>query len=155
MNTLQTIPASFEGLSKSQIKLNVDTALELMLDNGDALKIVETVSAMETFIKELKERKEFKEYAREELLKHGGKYVSPSGARIEVAETGVKYDYANDNKWQMLKAVADDVNAQLKEHEDKLKKIPAGKLLVCEDSGEVFCGPSKSSTSSYKVTLAR
>lgn len=155
MNTLQTIPTSFEGLSKSQIKLNVDTALEQMLDNGDALKIVETVSAMETFIKELKERKEFKEYAREELLKHGGKYVSPSGAMIEVAETGVKYDYANDNKWQELNRVAEEATEARKKHEEVLKKIPAGKLLVDDDSGEVFCGPSKTSTSSYKVTLAR
>jgi predicted heme/steroid binding protein len=150
-----TIPSTFEGLTKSQISLNVSNALDSMLDHGDALKIVETISAMETFIKELKDRKEFKEYAREELLKHNGKYVTSSGAKIEVIETGVKYDYSNDLKWQELNQKAEEAVEARKKHEDVLKRIPAGKLLVDEDTGETLIGPSKTSTSSYKVTLAK
>ena len=39
--------------------------------------------------------------------------------------------------------------------EDRLRKIPSGKILVDEETGEVMIGPSKTSKSSYKVTLLK
>jgi hypothetical protein len=155
MNTLQTIPASFEGLTKSQISLKAKTAVEYILEHGGAPEVAEIITSMETFIKEVRANKDFIEYVREEAAKNGGKLTLPSGTKIEVCEAGTKYDYSNDSRWQELKNGADLWIDRLREHEDKLKKIPAGKLLVDDQTGEVLTGPSKTSTSSFKVSLAR
>jgi len=42
-----------------------------------------------------------------------------------------------------------------KKLEESLRKIPTGKTLVDDETGEVFIGPPKSSKSSYKVTLSK
>jgi hypothetical protein len=155
MNTLQTIPTSFEGLSKSQISLKAKTAVEYILEHGGAPEVAEIITSMETFIKEVRANKDFIEYVREEAAKNGGKLTLSSGTKIEVCEAGTKYDYSQDGKWLILKQAADRTNAELKEHEDKLKKVPSGKLLVDEETGEIMTGPSKTSTSSFKVSLAK
>jgi hypothetical protein len=155
MNTLQTIPASFEGLSKSQIATSAKNAVDHILEHGGALQVAEILATMEQFIKDVRKDERFTDYVREEAGKWNGKYSTPSGTKIELCETSVSYDYSQDSKWVELKGEVDFLTKELKEHEEKLKTIPAGKLLVDDTTGEVLTGPARTSKSSYKISIAK
>ncbi len=88
------------------------------------------------------------------LDKEKGK-VEKFGAKLEKAETGVKYDYSNNTAWVNLKGELDGIKEKQSALEKRLKTIPAGSLLVDEATGETLIGPSKSSTTSFKITLGK
>lgn len=148
------------GLTKTDIKVMADAAMESVLNNGNVLQVAEAISAMELFIKEIKDRKEFKEYVREEAGKSPKGFISNSGAKIEVCETGTSYDYSKcgDVELEMLESAFSTAENALKERKEFLKKIPlAGVDVIVPYTGEVIhiYPPSKSSTSSYKITLSK
>jgi hypothetical protein len=64
MSQLQTIPASFEGLTKSQITQYSQQAVENILEHGGALRVAEILSTMEHFIKEVRKDERFTDYVR-------------------------------------------------------------------------------------------
>lgn len=150
-----TIPASFEGMTKTDLTTRAMLAVEYILENGGALQAAEILSSMEFFIKEMKKQEAFSDYVRQEVEKYNGRFTSISGAKIEKVEAGVSYDYSNDSKWQELNKTAEEAIEARKKHEEALRRISPGKLLVDESTGEVFTGPSKKSTSTYKITLAK
>jgi hypothetical protein len=76
------------------------------------------------------------------------------GCKIEQAEVGVKYDYSQNPAWVELKDKEDKIAEERKALESMLKVIPAGKEIFGED-GMQLIGASKSSTTSFKTTLAR
>lgn len=95
------------------------------------------------------------DYAREELAKHNGKYVTPRGVKFENAETGTRYDYSTNEIWQEANRELEAAKEKKKLVEERLKKIEPGKLLVEPTTGETLMGPVKTSKSSIKVTLAK
>ena len=97
--------------------------------------------------------KKIKELALEELEKHGGKSIEINGTKFTKIESGVKYDYSNNQLWQKLNEVSDAANAERKALEDKLKKIEYGHSIVNEATGEVIAAPIKTSTTTLKVEL--
>ena len=137
-------------------KSDILTASEILIyqvENGQAnpIDVALKLKVLEEFIKETRGR--LSEYTISELAKYSGK-TTMSEAKIEIAETGVKYDYSTDLVWQKLKQENELTSSALKEREDLLKKIPAGSQLV-DENGEVATGPTKTSTTSYKITLAK
>lgn len=76
------------------------------------------------------------------------------GCKIEKAEVGVKYDYSQNSAWVELKEKEDKIAEERKGLEALLKTIPAGKEIYAED-GTQLIGAAKSSTTSFKTTLAR
>lgn len=137
-------------------KSDILTASEILIyqvENGQAnpIDVALKLKVLEEFIKET--RGKLNEYTVNELAKYSGK-TTMSEAKIEIAETGVKYDYSTDLVWQKLKQENELTSSALKEREDLLKKIPAGSQLV-DENGEVATGPIKTSTTSYKITLAK
>jgi hypothetical protein len=145
-----------EGLTKADIARMATNAVDGVLEKGNVLQIAEVLSGMEAFIKAVKADPRFPEYVREELAKHPkGKYESASGAKIELKETGTSYDYSHNPQWVELNSQEAAIAEKRKALEERLKKIPAGTVLVDEESGETLCGPAKSSKSSYAVTLAK
>lgn len=80
--------------------------------------------------------------------------VEKWGCKIEQAEVGVKYDYSQNPSWVELKNREEKIAAKRKELEDLLKHIPAGKTIFNEEGTELI-GAAKSSTTSFKTTLAR
>jgi len=137
-------------------KSDILTASEILIyqvENGQAnpIDVALKLKVLEEFIKETRGR--LNEYTISELAKYSGK-TTMSEAKIEIAETGVKYDYSTDLVWQKLKQENELTSSALKEREDLLKKIPAGSQLV-DENGEVATGPTKTSTTSYKITLAK
>lgn len=130
-------------------------AVDFILESGDPIGKAKAISAMETFIDGIKKDPRFIEYVREELTKFNGKQ-EVNGVKIELAEVGTKYDYSADPEWTTLEEQIKPLREKQKNIEEKLKKIPTGKMLTDEETGEVIgVGPAKKSTSSYKVTLAK
>lgn len=159
-DTLSVIKPFDQGLKKSQIEVMASNAVDSVLELGNPLKVAESISAMELFIKTVKDNPRFKEYVREEASKTPKGFVSSSGAKIELAEVGSTYDYSNcgDAELDMLDADFKKAENNLKERKEFLKKIPlSGIDVIVPFSGEVIhiYPPSKSSTSSYKVNLAK
>lgn len=139
--------------TKTDIKIASDIFIQ-QVDNGEINPIDAALQlkALEEFIKDVREK--LNSYAIDELYKHQNCKLSVYDAKIEIAETGVKYDYSGDIVWQRLKQENETTSSALKSREDLLKKIPAGSQLV-DENGEVATGPTKTSTTSYKVTLAK
>lgn len=149
-----------QGLKKSEIKSMADEAVRSVLENGNILQVVEALSAMELFIKEIKGSSAFKDYAREEIEKYPKGYSSPSGAKIENIEAGVSYDYSNcgDVELELYESNLRNAQDSLKARQEFLKNVPiSGIDVIAPYTGEVLhvTPPSKSSTSSYKVILAK
>lgn len=78
------------------------------------------------------------------------------GAKIEISETGVKYNYNECEKWN-------EINAKIKPLLDELKKIEElikiatkkGQAFTDIETGETIMPVKKESITSYKVTLAK
>ena len=79
------------------------------------------ITAIEQMLKESKER--IKESAIDEAERYGEKLFTAFGMDVQVKETGVKYDYSENQRWRELKEVADIATAELKSHEDLLKRM--------------------------------
>lgn len=153
-------PAISNGLTKTQVKIAAEQSITDLLETGNILQAAEAISAMEAFIKEVKSDKRYTEYVREEVEKHGKAFSSPSGTKIELAETGTKYDFSKTNDFILpeLQKQAEELESKIKERETFLRGLPVeGVEVLAENSGEVvrIFPPSKTSTSSYKVTLAK
>lgn len=76
------------------------------------------------------------------------------GCKIEQAEVGTKYDYSQNVTWVELKQKEDALAEERKALETLLKAIPAGKSIF-NDEGIEMIGPAKTSTTSFKTTLAK
>ena len=139
--------------TKSDIKIATDILIQ-QVDNGEVNPIDAALQlkVLEEFVKDAREK--LNKYTIDELYKYQACKVNIYDAKIEIAETGVKYDYSTDLVWQKLKQENELTSSALKEREDLLKKIPAGSQLV-DENGEVATGPTKTSTTSYKITLAK
>lgn len=147
-------------LTKSEIKSMAVNVVNNVKESGNPLQVAEALSAMELFIKEVKADEGFKDYVREEISKNEKCFVSKSGAKLELAETGSKYDFSmcGDIEMEMLETEANRFSALLKQRQDFLKTIPQSGLVVTDkESGDTYeiYPPSKTSTSSYKITLAK
>lgn len=147
-----------KGLTKVDIKEMAANAVENLLINGNPLQIAEALSGMEMFVKEVKDDKRYKDYVREEAAKYPKGFVSKSGAKIECAEVGTTYDFSKcgDPKYLDFLTDVEDANTQLKIHQAFLKSIPLEGIEVLRDDEVVrIYPPSKSSTSSIKITLSK
>ena len=153
------LPTLTNGISKSQLKLMADMSLKEIFDNGRAIEAAEALSVMENFIKELRSNKQFSDYVRDEISKNG-KQIETQSAKLELAETGVKYNFDNcaDALCQQLEQQLQSVEADLKDRKEFLKTVPlSGLSIINEQTGEVstIYPPSKQSTSTYKITLKK
>ena len=89
-----------------------------------------------------------------ELEKHRGETVI-GGTTVKVQEAGVKYDYSANQAWIDLDKQIKALTEQRKAIEEVVKKIPAGKVIVDEATGETWQGANKTSTTTAVVRLAK
>lgn len=103
--------------------------------------------------------KDAQEKIKMDVLFDAGNYPSGKaemfGCTLQTMEYGVKYDYSTNEEWRILDQQIKDLTERKKSIEDKLKKIPQGKVLVDEETGETLTAPVKTSTTSFKITLAK
>ena len=92
-----------------------------------------------------------------ELMNNVKNKTTYLGATLEPAETGTKYDYKSDPKWQELTAAAQPYIDAVKIQEERIKMATKiNTSLVDEDTGEVLARPvGMKSTSIVKVTLGK
>jgi hypothetical protein len=152
------LPVLTSGLTKTQIKLIAQSSVNELMSNGRILEAAEALTVMENFIKEVRSSKDFTEYVREEVGKNGKDITNPSGAKIELAETGTKYDYSGCNDSALIEVESNlvEIETLISDRKAWLKTIPAeGMEVVIGDEIVRVYPPTKTSTSSYKITLSK
>jgi hypothetical protein len=148
------IPSIGEGLSKQEVALLATNVVDNVLEAGDVFKVAEAIAAMEEFAKNVRRDERFVAYLREELEKNNGRMTSASGARIENCEAAVKYDYSTNGEWMQLEEEIRLLQEKKKIIEEKLKRISPGRIVVDQETGEVWEGAARTSKSTYKITLS-
>jgi len=151
----ETLPSIREGLTKKQIAELADQSVGNVLEEGNVFQVAEALAAMEEFVKNVRKDERFVEFLREELAKNSGRLITKSGARIEVCEAGVSYDYSSNGEWRELDEQIKILCEQRKAVEEKLKKVAPGRITVERETGEVIEGPIKTSKSTYRITLSK
>jgi hypothetical protein len=149
----ETLPSIKEGLSKKEIAQLADQSVSNVLEEGNVFQVAEALAAMEEFVKNVRKDERFVEFLREELTKHRGRLTTHSGARIEICEAGVSYDYSSNGEWRGLDEQIKILTEQRKAVEEKLRKLSPGRMAVDPETGEVLEGPIKTSKSTYRITL--
>ncbi|WP_162944767.1 hypothetical protein [Flavisolibacter nicotianae] len=150
-----TLPAIREGLSKRQIAELADNSVEVLLEDGNVFQVAEALASMEEFVKAVRKDERYINFLRDELAKHHGRLVTTSGAKIELCEAGVSYDYSGNGEWRELEAARFEIERQKKALEEKLRLLSPGRVAVDPETGEMLEGPLKSSKSTYRITLAK
>jgi hypothetical protein len=110
---------------------------------------------MEEFAKTVRKDERYIDFLRDELIKNNGRLYTNSGAKIEVCEAAVTYDYSHDATWRMIDEEIKMLQEQKKFREEILRKIAPGRMAVDPETGEVWEGPVKTSKSTYRITLAK
>jgi hypothetical protein len=147
--------------TKAQRAGFVESVISSILDGErNALDIHIHLRNMEEICKNIKDDPRYKS----EVLDSAGKQLSGAksttyhNAKVEVRELGVRYDYSvcNDRELQSLQMLFNSIEAQLKERQEFLKKIPAsGMTYVHPEDGDVYeiYPPAKTSTTGVVVSL--
>jgi hypothetical protein len=149
------LPSIQEGLSKRQIAELADQSVDSVLEEGNVFQVAEALAAMEEFVKSVRKDERFVQFLRDELAKHHGQLITTSGAKVELCEAGVSYDYSVSAEWNELDEQIRTLTEQRKALEEKLRQVPPGKMAVDPETGEVIEGPMKMSRSTYRITLKR
>jgi hypothetical protein len=150
-----TLPAIQEGLRKTEIFELALKSVDNVLEEGNVFQVAEAIAAMEEFVKAVRKDERYIDFLREELIKNNGRLYTNSGAKIEVCEAAVAYDYSHDATWRMLDEEIKMLQDQKKSREEILRRIAPGRIAVDPETGEVWEGPLKTSKSTYRITLAK
>lgn len=137
-------------------KTNIDIvakemALPVLSGNIDA---IEFAIRCEFAIKCLEQAKK---NAQENAIKAVGKEANMLGAKIEVVESGTKYDYTTNETWQNIEQRLKPILDEKKAIEEQIKMATKiGKSIMDDDTGEIVASPvTKSSTTTLKITLGK
>ena len=150
-----TLPSITEGLSKKQISEMADESVGHVLEDGNVFQVAEALAAMEEFVKTVRKDERYIQFLRDELAKHQGRLVTASGAKIEMCEAGVSYDYSGNAEWRELEAARFEIERRKRAVEEKMRILAPGRVAVDPETGEMLEGPQKTSKSTYRITLAR
>jgi hypothetical protein len=148
------LPSIREGLTKKQVAEMADQSVQNALEQENVFQVAEALAAMDEFVKTIRKDERYVQFLRDELTQHNGKLVTDSGAKIELCESGVSYDYSSNAEWRILDQQVQILTEQRKRVEEKLRKVAQGKIIVDTETGEVLEGPVKTSRSTYRITLA-
>jgi hypothetical protein len=149
------LPSIREGLSKKQIADLADESVGHVLEEGNVFQVAEALAAMEEFVKTVRKDERYIQFLRDELTKHHGRLVTASGAKIEMCEAGVSYNYSSNAEWRQLEAERFEIERRKRALEEKLRILAPGRVAVDPETGEMLEGPLKTSKSTYRITLAR
>lgn len=127
----------------------------ILSGRSDVFRFLEGLTFIGKVADEIKTDADIIDIVTSEIKKYGKEYISQQGVKFDLAETGTRYNYSQTAEWVRLYTEEQDISKRRKLLEEKLKTIPAGKLLVDPDTGETLTGPSKTSKSSFKITLPK
>ncbi len=146
---IETLP-----VSKTEISSLAKDFVSYVGETGGALTKAASIAALEEFVKKVKADPEWKDIVRDEL-KDGETEVN--GVSIKPIESGVKYDYSvcQCSEWDTLDTKIKELTDSKKSLEEKLKMVAKGTTIINEETGEVYLPPTKTSTSTYQVSLKK
>ncbi len=137
------------------VKSNVDVLANELTDGVTSGNVnpLEFLVKIEFLTKVLEQaKKQVKDLAVQSLSSNESLF----GAKIELAETGVKYDYSQSESWQSIKAQIEPLETELKAIEEQIKMATKiGKSFVDESTGELISPVQKTSTTGIKITLGK
>jgi len=137
------------------VKSNIDSLANELTEGASSgfVNPLEFLVKIEFLTKVLEQaKKQVKELALQNLTQPQELF----GAKVEVAETGVKYDYSQNEIWQELKDKMQPLEDELKKVEEQIKMATKiGKSIVDESTGELISPVQKTSTASIKITLGK
>lgn len=144
-------------ISREAINISLLSIEQQVIDgNADGVEVLHFAK----YLEELSKKVRASAVIREDFLNLQGQGVKDyRGAKIESAETGVKYDYSQSEAWNYQKGIVDTETAILKEIETKAKKAKGvtTHIILNPNSGELLnleVKPAiKTSTTSPKITL--
>lgn len=149
------LPSIQEGLTKRQITQLADQSVEHVLEDGNVFQVAEALAAMDEFVKTVRKDERFVQFLRDELVKHHGRLLTKSGAKVELCEAGVSYDYSHSSEWRVLDEQIKLLQEQKKAVEERLRRVAPGRIAVDPETGEVIEGAFKTSKSTYRITLSK
>lgn len=164
---LQLSPDMIPVISRQNAQTFHNQVKERIKETGEGLfEYIETLKFFEKLKEVISGRegqegdKEIRQMVRDEIVKYGKEFKTKREAKFELAETGTKYDFSKcgDMTLKTLEEALEIAKANLKERQEFLKNLPlAGFDSVDLETGAVvkLYPPSKSSTSSYKITLPK
>ena len=151
----ESLPSIRAGLTKSEIATMADQSVSGLLEQGDVFKMAEALASMEEFVRTVRRDERFVQFIRDELSKHHGMLITHSGAKIELCEAGVTYDYSANAEWRELEEQITELVMKKKSLEERLRGLAPGRMAVDPETGEVIEGAFRSSRSTYRITLSK
>jgi hypothetical protein len=125
--------------SKSEIAQQVESIVNKVVEGDiNAIRAYGLLVALEKLAGDA--RKQIAEQAIAEAEKYPEKEIGVYGAKFQIKETGVKYDYTQDGEWQSYQDQLTEIRARQKGREVTLQA-----LKQC----------AKSSTTTLQVTLGK
>lgn len=125
--------------SKSEIAQQVENIVNKVVEGDiNAIRAYGLLTALEKLAGDA--RKQIAEQAIAEAEKYPEKEIGVYGAKFQIKETGVKYDYTQDGEWQSYQDQLTEIRARQKGREVTLQA-----LKQC----------AKSSTTTLQVTLGK
>lgn len=133
-----------------------------MVEDGEVSPLemaVKTKAVVETF-KAVGDSKVLKDAVYNESLKYGkGEQMAYGGAKVQVKEGGVKYDFSvcGDPEWDELNRQMEELKAKMKEKEDWLKGNTKPITVLDEATGEVstIYPPARTSVTTFSITFPK
>lgn len=118
------------------------------------------VQKMAKIIEEYSKDKQVRRITLDALELYGQKTVTKGDAKLEITETGTRYDYSTtgDAKIAELYELKKALDADIKEREQYLKSLPSsGVSVIDSDTGEVatLYPPVRTSTTWIRTTFAK
>lgn len=156
--TLTTLDKLAPFAESKQVRSLMVSEILGLIDSGtaDPLQIHYHVKALEDLIKQLTSSKEYKDAIIDQASKHG-KSFNFQNSRMEIKETGAKYDYSvcNDITWIELDKELNRITELKKQREEFLRTIRPQGMDIMDEEGTIttIYPPAKSSTTSLTVTL--
>ena len=144
--------------NKSEIERVATEMVQGIIDgNVQTEQALLTIRAVRVAMESAEDK--IKEQVIDELHKRGKEGFDMYGAKVNLKELGVKYDYTNclDSEWQSLDAEIKRLSELKKERESFLKSLTKTMTIVDEVTGEItqVHPPIRQSTTSYTITFAK
>lgn len=144
--------------NKSEIERVATEMVQGITDgNLQTEKALLTIRAIRVAMESAEDK--IKDQVIDELYKRGKEGFDMYGAKVNLKELGVKYDFNNclDSEWKNLDAEIKRLTDLRKERESFLKSLTKTMTIVDEVTGEVMQvhPPIRQSTTSYTITFAK
>ena len=148
LDILRTFPQSKVDIQA----LACDWTNQILEGNSDPIKVAIQIKAIQTVLDQVNAG--IKDYVLSESEKYEGKTFTKEGAKIEVSDMGVKYDYSTcgDPTWDELNRKITELTTRRKAREEFLKVIPENGS-VDPETGSIFHRPARTATRGIKITI--